>query len=487
MLHGADHHEARRPVLRRHAGRPAGLERRRAAAHRRQRAPSSSRTASSSASPTTSCRRRPRGSWLSPCVVLYAAMLFWQRARRAQARARQRPDRVAGRCASPGSRSASWRSSSTSCNQDRGIPYVLLVLAGLFIFWTYVLNRTRFGRHVYAVGGNAEAARRAGINVDHIQIACFAICSMMAAVGGIILASRLRSVDTNSGGGSLLLYSIAARRHRRHLAVRRPRHREVRRPRRARHRVDRQRPRPARARLGRRSSSSPAACCCSRCRSTPSRAADASRPVERDGRRAPAPRSLRGPVRPHPVTTKGGSLGEQGELCLMALRWGILSTANITDKLLDSGTDQEFVAVGSRDGARAEAYAREKGIARAHGSYEALLADPEVDAIYNPLPNALHVEWSIRALRGGQARPVREAAQPPSRGRRRAPSTSPSARAACWPRRSCGATTRRSRAPRELARRRRDRRPADHSRALRLHGGATPTTSACRPSSTAAA
>jgi xylose dehydrogenase (NAD/NADP) len=86
----------------------------------------------------------------------------------------------------------------------------------------------------------------------------------------------------------------------------------------------------------------------------------------------------------------------------MALRWGILSTANITDKLLDSDTDQEFVAVGSRDGARAEAYAREKGIARAHGSYEALLADPDIEAIYNPLPNALHVEWSIRALEAGK-------------------------------------------------------------------------------------
>ncbi len=86
----------------------------------------------------------------------------------------------------------------------------------------------------------------------------------------------------------------------------------------------------------------------------------------------------------------------------MALRWGILSTANINDKLLGSGTDQEFVAVASRDSARAEAYAREKGIARAHGSYEALLADPDVDAIYNPLPNALHVEWSIRALEAGK-------------------------------------------------------------------------------------
>jgi D-xylose transport system permease protein len=95
-------------------------------------------------------------------------------------------------------------------NQDRGIPYVLLVVAGFLLFWTYILKRTRFGRYVYAVGGNAEAARRAGINVDRIRIYAFAICSFMAAVGGIVLASRLRSVDTNAGGGSILLYSIAA-------------------------------------------------------------------------------------------------------------------------------------------------------------------------------------------------------------------------------------------------------------------------------------
>jgi len=95
-------------------------------------------------------------------------------------------------------------------NQDRGIPYVFLVITALYILWTYVLNRTRFGRHIYAVGGNAEAARRAGINVDNVRIACFAICSLMAALGGIILASRLRSIDTNSGGGDLLLNSIAA-------------------------------------------------------------------------------------------------------------------------------------------------------------------------------------------------------------------------------------------------------------------------------------
>jgi D-xylose transport system permease protein len=95
-------------------------------------------------------------------------------------------------------------------NQDRGLPYAALLVGALFLIWTYVLNRTRFGRHIYAVGGNAEASRRAGIDVDRVKIACFAICSFMAVLGGIVLASRLRSVDTNTGGGQALLYPIAA-------------------------------------------------------------------------------------------------------------------------------------------------------------------------------------------------------------------------------------------------------------------------------------
>ena len=95
-------------------------------------------------------------------------------------------------------------------NDDRGIPWVGVLVAALFMGWSFVLRRTRFGSHIYAVGGNAEAARRAGINVDNVRIAVFAICSFMAVLGGIVLASRLRSVDTNSGGGTLLLYSIAA-------------------------------------------------------------------------------------------------------------------------------------------------------------------------------------------------------------------------------------------------------------------------------------
>ncbi|MBA2476654.1 MAG: ABC transporter permease [Actinobacteria bacterium] len=95
-------------------------------------------------------------------------------------------------------------------NRDRGFPLVGVIVAALLVFWTYVAKRTAFGRHVYAVGGNAEAARRSGINVDRVRIAVFMLCSAMAAFGGIILASRLFSVDTNAGGGTLLLDAIAA-------------------------------------------------------------------------------------------------------------------------------------------------------------------------------------------------------------------------------------------------------------------------------------
>jgi D-xylose transport system permease protein len=95
-------------------------------------------------------------------------------------------------------------------NEDRGIPYAFLIVAFFLLLWSFVLGRTRFGRYVYAVGGNAEASRRAGIKVDRIKIYVFAICSFMAAVGGLVLASRLRSVDTNAGGGEILLFSIAA-------------------------------------------------------------------------------------------------------------------------------------------------------------------------------------------------------------------------------------------------------------------------------------
>ena len=95
-------------------------------------------------------------------------------------------------------------------NQDRGVPVVFVIVWVFLLFWTFIADRTRFGRYVYAVGGNPEAARRAGINVDRIRVQVFMITSFMAGVGGIILASRLRSVDTATGGGNLMLNAIAA-------------------------------------------------------------------------------------------------------------------------------------------------------------------------------------------------------------------------------------------------------------------------------------
>lgn len=95
-------------------------------------------------------------------------------------------------------------------NTDRGVPVVFVIVLIFLLFWSFIAGRTRFGRYVYAVGGNPEAARRAGINVDQIRVNVFMITSFMAGVGGIILASRLRSVDTATGGGNLMLNAIAA-------------------------------------------------------------------------------------------------------------------------------------------------------------------------------------------------------------------------------------------------------------------------------------
>ncbi|MGN9766034.1 sugar ABC transporter permease [Micromonospora sp. SD12] len=102
------------------------------------------------------------------------------------------------------------RSRNVVISSLKGVPIVVPIIALLLIFWTFVLQRTSYGRHVYAVGGNKEAARRAGINVDRIRISVFVICSSMAAVGGIVAASRANSVDPNTGGSNVLLYAVGA-------------------------------------------------------------------------------------------------------------------------------------------------------------------------------------------------------------------------------------------------------------------------------------
>jgi D-xylose transport system permease protein len=95
-------------------------------------------------------------------------------------------------------------------NRERGFPLAFLLVIIFLIFWTWVAERTTFGRHVYAVGGNPEAARRAGINVARIRIQVFMISGLMAGFGGVIFAARLNSVDLNAGGGTLLLDAISA-------------------------------------------------------------------------------------------------------------------------------------------------------------------------------------------------------------------------------------------------------------------------------------
>ncbi|CAN5545240.1 ABC transporter permease [soil metagenome] len=92
----------------------------------------------------------------------------------------------------------------------RGIPYVLPLVAVLLIVLTFVLTRTAYGRHVYAVGGNAEAARRAGIRVDRIRVSVFVVCSTLAALSGIIAASYGGKVSASSGAGNTLLYAVGA-------------------------------------------------------------------------------------------------------------------------------------------------------------------------------------------------------------------------------------------------------------------------------------
>ncbi len=92
----------------------------------------------------------------------------------------------------------------------QGIPYVIPLVLILLLVMTFVLNRTRYGRHLYAVGGNPEAARRAGINVARIRLTAFAVCGLLAGIGGAFLASRVNSVDPNTGANDTLLLAVGA-------------------------------------------------------------------------------------------------------------------------------------------------------------------------------------------------------------------------------------------------------------------------------------
>ncbi len=104
------------------------------------------------------------------------------------------------------------------CNTNRGsvaspvtgVPWVVLILAAFIASYTFLLGRTRFGRYVYAIGGNPEAARRAGVSLARIRTICFGLSGFTAAAGGIIYASRLGSISSDFDGGSYVLYAVAA-------------------------------------------------------------------------------------------------------------------------------------------------------------------------------------------------------------------------------------------------------------------------------------
>jgi len=92
----------------------------------------------------------------------------------------------------------------------RGVPWCVVIVLGVLALWTIVLARTRFGRYMYAIGGNAEASRRAGVNLTFVRTLAFVLAGLTSGIAGIIYASRLGSVSTDVPGGELVLWAVAA-------------------------------------------------------------------------------------------------------------------------------------------------------------------------------------------------------------------------------------------------------------------------------------
>ena len=159
----------------------------------------------------------PAASWIVmvAIVVVFGARMWFRDSRR----------RASGLVAPPASLTivkilavlAAGMAVVLVCNTNRGtlvpikgVPWVVLVVLAVLAIWSFVLGRTKFGRYVYAIGGNAEAARRAGVSLARIRTLCFMFAGMTAGVAGIVAASRLRSVSTALDGGQLVLYAVAA-------------------------------------------------------------------------------------------------------------------------------------------------------------------------------------------------------------------------------------------------------------------------------------
>jgi D-xylose transport system permease protein len=158
--------------------------------------------------------------WIVVVVILalYAGLLFWRQSRLAAKDLHRPPTslvalKVAALAVVLLGMTA-FLSKNRAPNPNiftiEGIPYAVFLVGALLIFWTFVFGRTGYGRHIYAVGGNTEAARRAGISVDRLKISAFVICSTMAAISGIVSSSYTGNVSPGSGGGNTLLYAVGA-------------------------------------------------------------------------------------------------------------------------------------------------------------------------------------------------------------------------------------------------------------------------------------
>jgi len=152
----------------------------------------------------------PLGGWILAVVALAIYVVGMLRTRQRRARAGLEIQPITGLFFRAGVAAVLVLATVYILNSDRGTPSAILILLAFVVGFDYITRRTKFGRHIYAVGGNAEAARRAGISVTMIRMAVFTLAGTMAATGGIIAASRLLAVNQSSGSGDVLLNAIAA-------------------------------------------------------------------------------------------------------------------------------------------------------------------------------------------------------------------------------------------------------------------------------------
>jgi D-xylose transport system permease protein len=148
-------------------------------------------------------------SWILAALVIaaYAASGFMERLRRT--RAGLEPPPITGLVIRVAAVAVGTIAAVAVLTSDRGVPLAGLILVGFCALFVFITERTTWGRHLFAVGGNAEAARRAGIPVRRLRVTVFVLASAFAAAGGILGASRLQAVNQSSGGSDLLLLAIA--------------------------------------------------------------------------------------------------------------------------------------------------------------------------------------------------------------------------------------------------------------------------------------